>query len=212
MPWPCTALLIKVETQEVGAFVNCSVARQGRGPWCWLLVGSWHMAKGHVRIGSGLPKFVKTSGSSLKNLNFCSNSVFFHLLVTSGILETSGTKKRRWNITERLGAVVNAIFRYTYYNILINSQGPDLLHAQGEQKLLQKWWCMEWENTRQQYLKDWIPDSGVQPKAATHHIPSWISVSFWYLASWYHEIAIHTMNVALQHQQFFFSVLCLAYI
>ena len=138
MPWPCAALLVKVGTQKVDAFVNWSVARQGRGSWYWLLVGSQHMAKGHVRIGSGLPKLVKTSGSRLKNLNFCSNSVFFHPLVTSGILETSATKKRRWNITERHGAVVNAIFRYTYYILLINSQGSDLLHAQGEQKFTSK--------------------------------------------------------------------------
>ena len=138
MPWPCAAPLIEVKTQEVGAFVNCSVARQGGEPWCWLLVGPQHMARGHVRIGSGLPKIVQTSGSSFKNTQFLFKQCFFHLLVTSGILETSATKKRRWNITERHGAVVNAIFRYTYYNILIDSQGSDLLHAQGEQKFTSK--------------------------------------------------------------------------
>ena len=42
------------------------------------------------------------------------------------------------NITERLGAVVNAIFRYTYYNTLIKNQWSDLLHAQGEQKFTSK--------------------------------------------------------------------------
>ena len=92
------------------------------------------MAKGHVRIGSGLPKFVKTSGSSLKNLNFCSNSVFFTFWSLLAFLK----QILQGNITERLGAVVNAIFRYTYYNILINSQGSDLLHAQGEQKFTSK--------------------------------------------------------------------------
>ena len=72
-----------------------------------------------------------------KTLNFCSNS-FFHLLVSSGILKSTTARKRRWNITERLGAVMNAIFRYTYYNILIKGQGSDLLHAQGEQKFTPK--------------------------------------------------------------------------
>ena len=103
-------------------YVNCSVARQGRGPWCWLLVGPQHMARGHVRIGSGLPKFVQTGGSSFKNTQFLFRQCFFHVVVTSGILKTTAARKRRWNITEPLGAVLNAIFRYTYYNILIKGQ------------------------------------------------------------------------------------------
>ena len=114
--------------------MNCSVARQCGGPWCWLLVGPQHMDKGHARIGSGLPKFVQTSGSSFKNTQFLFKQCFFHPLVTSGILKTTTARKRRWNITERLGAVVNAIFRYTYYNIRIKGQWSDLLHAHGEQK------------------------------------------------------------------------------
>ena len=98
------------------------------------------MVKGHVRIGSGLPKFVQTTGSSFKNTQFFfSNSVFlFHHLVTSGILKTTAARKSRRNITERLRAVVNAIFRYTYYNTLIKGQWCDLLHAQGQQKFTSK--------------------------------------------------------------------------
>ena len=36
-----------------------------------------------------------------------------------------------------------------------------------------------------------------------HHIPVWISICFWYLASWHHDIAVHIINVALQHQHKF---------
>ena len=132
--------------------------------------------------------------------NFFSSSALFHLLVTSGIVETTAAGKRRWNITERLGAVVNAIFRYTYYNIQLRANGLLFCMLRGNRNLPQKWWWIGWENTRQLYLKDWTADSGVQPKATNDHIPAWISVCFWYLASWHDDVAVHTMNVALQCQ------------
>ena len=97
------------------------------------------MARGHIRIGSGLPKCVQTDQwIQLQKRSIFVQTCFFHVLVTSGILKTTAARESRRNITERLGAVVNAILRYTYCNTLIKGQWSDLLHAQGEQKFTSK--------------------------------------------------------------------------
>ena len=58
----------------------------------------------------------------------------------------------------------------------------------------------EWSEKIQKYASSIEPQTlGFGPKLPPATPLSWTSVRFWYPASWYHYIAIHTMNAALQH-------------